>query len=84
MLKKGATWKSTDGIWKYKIISLNGTLSIPSGSYKDLLEIYAIQLKGKEWDRPRKFHLFFKNQVGLIALKAKGRLNFYRVEEKYN
>lgn len=67
--KLGQKWKSTNQIWSYEIVGLEGEFKTPYCEFTNLLEV-----KTKSSERNgNAYNLFYKKGIGMVGVKINGK-----------
>ena len=78
----GKKWLEADKSWSYEVIGINEKLKTPAKTYKGLIVIECVQLKNRDKNKDKIYHMFYAEGIGLVGSKNNGKLTSYLAEYK--
>lgn len=80
----GQKWLESDSSWSYKIIGIDNELQTPVEFYKELIVIQCTQLTGRDKNKSKTYHIYYKKGIGMVGSVIDGKLISYLAEIKKN
>jgi hypothetical protein len=78
----GQSWYESDSSWVYTISSTDARLSTPVKNYKNLVEIQATQVTGRDKQKYTTYRNFYARGIGYVGSIVDGKLLSYLKEIK--
>jgi hypothetical protein len=78
----GQSWYESDSSWVYTISSTDARLSTPVKNYKNLVEIQATQVTGRDKQKYTTYRNFYARGIGYVGSIVDGKLLSYLKEMK--